>query len=191
MAYCVHSLLNHTVAQAKNLDTPFNSWIKTGGWNFLHASLLCLWRSWPHAMCGNTLWFSYLWACHRHSKSTYSPVTGKNSFSPGSLFSSVQSRWGVWREKDSLFLLCKMIYAQTFITHMHPSPHKDYFPWLHLTTGTILSVGSLTQSDWIHCSAILMDVLWSFLFLDSHLNPVFNLRGEFHPKSAAPLSLGS
>ena len=42
-------------------------------------------------------------------------------------------------------------------------PCKDHFPRLHLTTGTILSVGSLIRSDWIHCSAILMDVLWSFL----------------------------
>lgn len=41
-----------------------------------------------------------------------------------------------------------------------------------------------------------MDVLWSFLSfclslclsLNSHLNPLFNLRVEFPPKDAAPLS---
>lgn len=114
-------------------------------------------------------------------------ATVKNSYSQGSLFSSAKSRWRIWRKRDLLFLLHKMIYAQTFIRKLFPSC-KDHFPWLHLTTGTILSIGSLIQSDWIHCSAIQMDVLWSFLSLNSHLNPLFNLRAEFPPKNAAPLS---
>lgn len=75
-----------------------------------------------------------------------------------------------------------------FLSGIFFPPCKDHFPWLHLTTGTILSIGSLIQSDWIHCSAVLMDVLWSFLSLNSHLNPLFNLRFEFPPKNGAPLS---
>lgn len=80
-----------------------------------------------------------------------------------------------------------MIYAETFIRTLFPS-RKDHFPWLHLTTGTILSIASLIQTDWIHCSAILMDVLWSFLPLNSHLKLLFNLRVELPLKNINPLS---
>lgn len=87
----------------------------------------------------------------------------------------------------SYFYSPKWFMLPIFIRKLLP-PCKDHFPWLHLTTGTILSIGSLIQSDWIHCSAVLMDVLWSLLSLNSHLNPLFNLQFEFPPKNGAPLS---
>lgn len=81
-----------------------------------------------------------------------------------------------------------MIYAETFIRTLFPLS-KDHFPWLHLTT--ILSIGSLIQTDWIHCSAILMDVFWSFLLLNSQLKLLFNLQVELPLKNTNPLSSGS
>lgn len=45
------------------------------------------------------------------------------------------------------------------MTHTQVLSHRDHFRRLPFTTGTILSVGSLIHSDWIHCSAVLMDVL--------------------------------
>lgn len=122
-------------------------------------------------------------AVHAYSKSLIQSVL--SIATPQDGYSAVfKSGEGV---EFSYFYSPKWFMLPIFIRKLLP-PCKDHFPWLHLTTGTILSIGSLIQSDWIHCSAVLMDVLWSLLSLNSHLNPLFNLQFEFPPKNGAPLS---
>lgn len=107
---------------------------------------------------------------------------------PQGRYSAVFRAGGEFEGKEISYFYSTKWFMPRLLSGSLPHPCKDHFPWLHLTTGTILSIDSLIQSDWIHCSAILMDVLWSFFSLNSHPNPLFNLWGEFPPKNATPLS---
>lgn len=93
-----------------------------------------------------------LGALQANSEAPIHQSTLKNSYSPRAAIQQCSEQVESLKGKRLAIStpqndLCPDFYQEAF-----PPPCKDNFPWLHLTTGTILSIGSLIQSDWIHCS---------------------------------------